>query len=293
MQCCDEQVLGASPVKPRYQKARHQQVQTDDNLSESETQCKVVIFFNLCWSNPKISFLFWTAEEKLQVESSETPDEFQETKDVGLCNHCQSFQVVPSVPRKEQELIQQFRELIPKVLEPLMEMEVLGQGQVQPTKKATEDSKRIEFFQQSLVRSPDLTLNFDSIVGHDEQKETLMRIMMNSKKKQKKRSTERMVRQGVLLYGLPGTGKTSLVKAVAKEADHNIVEISARTARGRTHEATLRNLRAAFKVAEQNGPCILLMEDAHKILRKQTDQVSLVPELLRLMKIRFNDVMVS
>jgi SpoVK/Ycf46/Vps4 family AAA+-type ATPase len=74
-------------------------------------------------------------------------------------------------------------------------------------------------------------------------------------------------KRGYLLYGKPGTGKTSLVRAIAEDLDLPIYIYDL---------STLRNteLQAQWKSMQLSAPCIALIEDVDAIFDKRTNIVN-------------------
>lgn len=71
--------------------------------------------------------------------------------------------------------------------------------------------------------------------------------------------------KGILLHGLPGTGKTLIVKAVAKESKINFISVKGPELMikwvGETEEA----IRKIFKTARQTTPCIIFFDEIDAI----------------------------
>ena len=63
-------------------------------------------------------------------------------------------------------------------------------------------------------------ITFDDIAGLDEEKEELKEIVEFLKKPKKFTEMGAKIPKGVLLYGKPGTGKTLIAKAIAKQMYH-------------------------------------------------------------------------
>ena len=70
-------------------------------------------------------------------------------------------------------------------------------------------------------------------------------------------------RRGYLLHGLPGTGKTSIARAVGIDLDMPIYAIDLQS-------MTNSDLSSAFDQARQNTPCMLLFEDLDSVYKART-----------------------
>ncbi|MBA7657956.1 ATP-dependent zinc metalloprotease FtsH [subsurface metagenome] len=71
--------------------------------------------------------------------------------------------------------------------------------------------------------------------------------------------------KGILLYGSPGTGKTFLAKAVAKESDLNFISVKGTALLSKLVGESERGIREVFKKAKQASPCVLFFDDIDAI----------------------------
>jgi len=67
--------------------------------------------------------------------------------------------------------------------------------------------------------------------------------------------------KGILLYGLPGTGKTLLAKAVAKESEANFISVKGPELLTKWVGESERGVREVFKKAKQASPCIVFFDE--------------------------------
>jgi len=72
--------------------------------------------------------------------------------------------------------------------------------------------------------------------------------------------------KGILLSGEPGTGKTLLAKAIAKEAEVNFIAVSGPELLSRYIGESERGVREVFKKARQAAPCILFFDEVESIV---------------------------
>ncbi|MFB6203153.1 MAG: CDC48 family AAA ATPase [Candidatus Nanohaloarchaea archaeon] len=70
---------------------------------------------------------------------------------------------------------------------------------------------------------------------------------------------------GILLYGMPGTGKTLLAKAVANEANANFISIKGPEVFSKYVGESEEAVREVFKKARQVAPCILFIDEIDSI----------------------------
>lgn len=68
-------------------------------------------------------------------------------------------------------------------------------------------------------------------------------------------------RSGVLLYGAPGTGKTLLVRAVAKDSGMNFISIKGPELLSKYIGASEQGVRDVFQKAQAAKPCILFFDE--------------------------------
>ncbi len=94
--------------------------------------------------------------------------------------------------------------------------------------------------------------------------------------------------KGVLLYGLPGTGKTLLAKAVASETDANFISISGPEIMSKFFGQSEENLRKIFEEAKENSPSIIFLDELDSLAPKRDEgknqvELRVVAQLLSLM----------
>ena len=73
------------------------------------------------------------------------------------------------------------------------------------------------------------------------------------------------VPKGILLYGMPGTGKTLLAKAVANEANANFISIKGPEVFSKYVGESEEAVREIFKKARQVAPCVLFIDEIDAI----------------------------
>jgi len=75
--------------------------------------------------------------------------------------------------------------------------------------------------------------------------------------------------RGILLEGSPGTGKTLLAKAIASEADANFISIAASEFVEIFVGMGASKIRALFKTARENKPCIIFIDEIDAVGRQR------------------------
>ena len=77
--------------------------------------------------------------------------------------------------------------------------------------------------------------------------------------------------KGVLLYGLPGTGKTLLAKAVANESDAHFILLNGPEVMSKFYGESEKKIRDIFEEAEKNAPSIIFIDEIDAIAPKRED----------------------
>ena len=94
--------------------------------------------------------------------------------------------------------------------------------------------------------------------------------------------------KGLLLYGIPGTGKTLLAKALSNEIDAYFTAINGPEILSKYYGQSEENLRRIFTEAVQNAPAIIFIDEIDAIAPKREEVVGeverrVVSQLLALM----------
>ena len=72
--------------------------------------------------------------------------------------------------------------------------------------------------------------------------------------------------KGILLYGVPGTGKTLLAKAIATESGVNFISVKGPSLISKYVGESERAIREVFKIAKQASPTILFFDEIDSIV---------------------------
>ncbi|ORE10443.1 AAA-domain-containing protein [Rhizopus microsporus var. microsporus] len=79
---------------------------------------------------------------------------------------------------------------------------------------------------------------------------------------------------GVLLFGPPGTGKTMLAKAVAKESGSRMLDIQASDVYDMYVGQGEKNVKAIFSLARKLSPCVVFIDEVDSLMNKRGSDYS-------------------
>jgi SpoVK/Ycf46/Vps4 family AAA+-type ATPase len=78
--------------------------------------------------------------------------------------------------------------------------------------------------------------------------------------------------KGFLLFGPPGTGKTFLMKALAKKMDYKILYVQTSELLNSLYGETEKSISKLFKDARKNAPCIILFDEIDSIGKRRSSE---------------------
>jgi len=108
---------------------------------------------------------------------------------------------------------------------------------------------------------------FADVAGQEEAKHELQEIVEFLKNPEKFTTIGAKIPKGVLLVGLPGTGKTMMAKAVAGEAGVNFFHMSGSDFVEMFVGVGASRVRDLFEQGRQNSPCILFIDEIDAVGR--------------------------
>jgi cell division protease FtsH len=116
-------------------------------------------------------------------------------------------------------------------------------------------------------------VTFDDVAGIDEAEDELVEVVDFLKNPQRYTKLGARVPRGVLLYGLPGTGKTLLARAVAGEAQAAFLSLSASEFVEAIVGVGASRVRDLFKQAKEAAPAIVFIDELDAIGRSRSGNV--------------------
>lgn len=120
-----------------------------------------------------------------------------------------------------------------------------------------------------VTEKPDVS--FDQIAGMEQAKNALFdMIVYPLRKPETAKKLKLPMGGGVLLFGPPGTGKTTLAKAAASELDASFFYASGAELRSKWHGESEQRLRDLIKRAQQEPVAILFFDDVDGLLPKRS-----------------------
>jgi len=131
-------------------------------------------------------------------------------------------------------------------------------------------NKQAISFSRSKARMNDnVKVKFNDVAGADEEKEELAEIVEFLKNPQKFSDLGARIPKGVLLVGLPGTGKTLFAKAVAGEANVPFFSISGSDFVEMFVGVGASRVRDLFDQAKKHMPCIVFIDEIDAVGRQR------------------------
>jgi len=112
-------------------------------------------------------------------------------------------------------------------------------------------------------------ISFEDVAGIEDVKEELIEIVDFLKNPKKYVALGARIPRGVLLFGLPGTGKTLLAKAVAGEAGVPFFHTSGSEFEEMLVGAGASRVRDLFTKAKKAAPCIIFIDEIDAVAKKR------------------------
>ena len=138
-------------------------------------------------------------------------------------------------------------------------------------RQPTADNDQVSADDWLVSEKPNVT--FDMIAGMEEAKQAIRQmVILPLKAPEKAQKLGLKAGGGVLLYGPPGNGKTTLGKAVAHELDASFYYASGAQIRSKWHGESEQRLRKLIQAAKSQPVSVLFLDDVDGLLPKRSGQ---------------------
>ncbi|NCB48149.1 MAG: ATP-dependent zinc metalloprotease FtsH [Clostridia bacterium] len=131
------------------------------------------------------------------------------------------------------------------------------------------NSKSFNFGKTKAQIAHNVKIKFTDVAGIDEEKEELQEIVEFLKNPQKFSELGAKIPKGILLVGLPGTGKTLLAKAIAGESSVPFFSISGSDFVEMFVGVGASRVRDLFDQAKKESPCIVFIDEIDAVGRQR------------------------
>ncbi|MCR5592499.1 MAG: ATP-dependent zinc metalloprotease FtsH [Saccharofermentans sp.] len=138
--------------------------------------------------------------------------------------------------------------------------------------RQTKDSNSVFSFGNNrarLTNPNEIKVKFTDVAGSVEEKEELSEVVDFLKSPKKYKELGAKIPKGVLLYGLPGTGKTLLARAVAGEANVPFFYISGSDFVEMLVGVGASRVRSLFNDAKKAAPAVIFIDEIDAVGRKR------------------------
>ncbi|MDF9779030.1 AAA family ATPase [Pseudomonas baetica] len=114
-------------------------------------------------------------------------------------------------------------------------------------------------------------VTFDDVIGCEEAKRALMDITRAHKNPEHYEALGAKAPRGVLMTGLPGTGKTQLAKALATECQMNFIDCTGSDFSSMWMGMGIMKVRSLFRQARRKAPCILFIDEIEGVGKRVSE----------------------
>ncbi|KAF3590699.1 hypothetical protein DY000_02027441 [Brassica cretica] len=140
-----------------------------------------------------------------------------------------------------------------------------------PVNEVPPDNEFEKRIRPEVIPADEIGVTFADIGSLDETKESLQELVMLPLRRPDlfKGGLLKPCR-GILLFGPPGTGKTMMAKAIAKEAGASFINVSMSTITSKWFGEDEKNVRALFTLAAKVSPTIIFVDEVDSMLGQRT-----------------------
>jgi AAA+ superfamily predicted ATPase len=135
-------------------------------------------------------------------------------------------------------------------------------------------SLNIKLPKRELIDEEEPDLTFDDIIGYDDVKQELLNMAISFEHPELAKSIGLESTEAILLHGIGGTGKTSLLKALANEIDANLFELNVSDIIDKWVGASATNLDDYFNDLKNRDDKIVVLIDEFDSIGVSADSAS-------------------
>ncbi|EOA33632.1 hypothetical protein CARUB_v10019795mg [Capsella rubella] len=142
---------------------------------------------------------------------------------------------------------------------------------VTPKQEVPPDNEFEKRIRPEVIPAEEINVTFEDIGALDDIKESLQELVMLPLRRPDL-FTGGLLKpcRGILLFGPPGTGKTMLAKAIAREAGASFINVSMSTITSKWFGEDEKNVRALFTLASKVSPTIIFVDEVDSMLGQRT-----------------------
>ncbi|KAK4253991.1 hypothetical protein QN277_009429 [Acacia crassicarpa] len=138
-------------------------------------------------------------------------------------------------------------------------------------KEVTPDNEYEENMRSELIPAKEIGVTFADIGALEEIKDSLQElIMLPLRRPELFKSGLLKPCRGILLFGPPGTGKTMLAKAIAREAGASFINVPMSAITSMWFGEAEKNVRALFTLAAKVSPTIIFIDEVDSLLGQRS-----------------------
>ncbi|XP_040989279.1 uncharacterized protein LOC121236861 isoform X2 [Juglans microcarpa x Juglans regia] len=146
-----------------------------------------------------------------------------------------------------------------------------GDNSVSSSKAPEPDNEFEKRIRPEVILANEIDITFADIGALDDIKESLQElVMLPLRRPDLFKGGLLKPCKGILLFGPPGTGKTMLAKAIAKEAGASFINVSMSTITSKWFGEDEKNVRALFTLAAKVSPTIIFVDEVDSMLGQRT-----------------------
>ncbi|KAL8095818.1 hypothetical protein AgCh_036980 [Apium graveolens] len=140
-----------------------------------------------------------------------------------------------------------------------------------PPKMEVPDNEFEKRIRPEVIPANEIGVTFADVGSLDETKESLQELVMLPLRRPDLFNGGLLKPcRGILLFGPPGTGKTMMAKAIAREAGASFINVSMSTITSKWFGEDEKNVRALFTLAAKVSPTIIFVDEVDSMLGQRT-----------------------